>query len=177
MCQSTTAHIRPAVPADALCLGVLATQVFLDTYATSGVRSAIANEVLKSFSTSAIRELLGRPDTFVFVAEVRDHLVGFAQVTLATRHELVDSPVPAELDRLYVQEPFVRLGIGSQLIRKAEDHASELKATAIWLTPWVHNTRALQFYSQHRYVDLGPTLYFMDGEQIENRVLCKAFAG
>src|SRR4051812_17376757 len=29
---------RPATPADALCLGVLSTQVFLDTYALAGIR-------------------------------------------------------------------------------------------------------------------------------------------
>ena len=33
---------RPAEPADALCLGVLSTQVFLDTYATHGIRRAVA---------------------------------------------------------------------------------------------------------------------------------------
>ena len=37
---------RPATPADALCLGVLSTQVFLDTYATQGVSPSLAREAL-----------------------------------------------------------------------------------------------------------------------------------
>jgi hypothetical protein len=36
---------RPAALPDALCLSTLATQVFLDTYATQGIRPAIAREV------------------------------------------------------------------------------------------------------------------------------------
>ncbi len=38
------AHLRTGVPDDALCIGVLATQVFLDTYATSGIRPDLAYE-------------------------------------------------------------------------------------------------------------------------------------
>ena len=42
--------LRQAVPADALCLSVLAMQVFLDTYATEGIRTALAREVLREYS-------------------------------------------------------------------------------------------------------------------------------
>lgn len=42
--------LRPAVAADVLCLSVLAMQVFLVTYATQGIRPAIAREVLASGS-------------------------------------------------------------------------------------------------------------------------------
>ncbi|MDP9029793.1 MAG: GNAT family N-acetyltransferase, partial [Pseudomonadota bacterium] len=36
--------IRDARPEDALCVGVLGMQVFLDTYATEGIRDSIAAE-------------------------------------------------------------------------------------------------------------------------------------
>jgi hypothetical protein len=40
---------RAATASDALCIGVLATQVFLDTYATDGIRPSLAREVLEQF--------------------------------------------------------------------------------------------------------------------------------
>ncbi|HOZ25184.1 MAG TPA: hypothetical protein PLI83_10420, partial [Thermomonas sp.] len=43
---ATTPLLRPATPDDALCLGVLGLQVFLDTYATGGIRPTLAREVL-----------------------------------------------------------------------------------------------------------------------------------
>ncbi|MDR6580216.1 hypothetical protein J2X88_005123 [Pseudomonas extremaustralis] len=40
--------IRDAIPQDALCIGVLGMQVFLDTYATEGIRTSIATEALQT---------------------------------------------------------------------------------------------------------------------------------
>ena len=42
--------LRMAGPADALCIGVLATQVFLDTSAMDGIRPSLAREVLRHLS-------------------------------------------------------------------------------------------------------------------------------
>ena len=47
--------LRAARAADAPCLGVLATQVFLDTYATGGIRPAVAREVLAAFRSPSHR--------------------------------------------------------------------------------------------------------------------------
>lgn len=165
--------IRPAVLEDALCLGVLATQVFLHNYATTGIRPAIAKEVLNSFSTCAIEQVLRQPQTFVHVAELDGHLLGFPQVSIGTKQDLVHTTLPAELDRLYVQEPFTHLGLGSRLIQASEAAAAIRNASALWLTPWVHNARALKFYAKHGYTDLGATYFSMEGEQHENRVVCK----
>ncbi|MFZ6875245.1 GNAT family N-acetyltransferase [Undibacterium sp. Di27W] len=171
--MSIAIQIRLATQADVLCLSVLATQVFLDTYATAGIRPAIAKEVLNSFSISAIAGLLEQHNTFFHVAERDGHLVGFSQITFGTRQELVTDTHPAELDRLYVQEPFTRMGLGGQLLHTAETSAARHGADVMWLTPWVHNNRALQFYARQAYTDIGSTHFFMDGEAHENRVLCK----
>jgi hypothetical protein len=52
---------RIAVDADALCIGVLASQVFLDSYATDGIRPSLAREVLEHLSTNAVSALLSNP--------------------------------------------------------------------------------------------------------------------
>lgn len=55
----------------------------------------------------------------------------------------------------------------------AETTAVQHGADVMWLTPWVHNARALQFYARLGYVDVGSTSFLMEGEAHENRVLCK----
>ena len=92
---------------------------------------------------------------------------------MGTTQELVHTPRPAELDRLYVQEPFTGRGLGGRLLRHAEQMAAQRSATALWLTPWVHNHRALGFYAKHGYADLGQTWFVMEDGPHENRVLCK----
>ncbi len=147
--------LRTATSADALRLGVLATQVFLDTYATDGITDAVAHEVRTAFSTEAFAALLARPGTTITVAVLADALVGFAQTTLGTAQALAPAGAPAELDRLYVQEPYTGCGLGSRLLRSQEAFAAAHGAAVLWLSPWVGNHRALRFYARHGYADHG----------------------
>ena len=168
-----TVAVRSAIADDALCLSVLAMQVFLDTYATQGIRPALAREVLSTYSKDAFVRALGHPDARLLCAERAGHLVGFAQITLGAMHSLAPAGVQAELLRLYVQEPFTSQGVGTLLLAQAEGVARTAGATVLWLTPWVHNHRALQFYARRGYQDHGLTHFTFEGESHENRVVAK----
>jgi len=164
---------RDAETADALCIGVLATQVFLDTYATDGIRPSVAREVLEHFSTGAISALLSDPATAFIVAESSGHMVAFAQMTYGSTHESVAAGNTAELKRLYVQERFSGKGIGGALLRRAEALAAEQGASTIWLTVWAGNRRALAFYVRQGYKDVGASTYVFEGEQYETRIFVR----
>ena len=170
-------QLRPATPQDALCLSVLAMQVFLDTYATQGIRPAIAREVLASYSQEVFNQALLADDCRIVVAERTGHLIGFAQLQLKARHELAppgaQAGAQAELLRLYVQEPFTGAKLGTALLARAEQVARDHGATVLWLTPWVHNHRALAFYARRGYTDHGATLFTFEGESHENRLFAK----
>lgn len=81
MTHVTLVVVRTATPADALCIGVLATQVFLDTYATEGIRPDLAREVLAGYGTAAFESRLLDPQTSFVVAERNAHLIGFAETS------------------------------------------------------------------------------------------------
>jgi GNAT superfamily N-acetyltransferase len=168
--------LRPALPEDSLCLSVLAMQVFLDTYATHGIRAQLAREVLTAYSQAEFTKAIASASSRLVVAEIQQHLVGFAQVSLEARHPLAPPGVQAELLRLYVQEPFTGTGVGSQLLAAAELLASGGGASVLWLTPWVHNHRALGFYARRGYTDHGLTHFNFEGESHENRVFAKHLA-
>jgi GNAT superfamily N-acetyltransferase len=164
---------RPAEPADALCLGVLSTQVFLDTYATQGIRPALANEVLAQHSVAVYAALLADAAVTILVAECAGHLVGFSQVRNGVGHALVPESAASELDRLYVQERFTGRGIGRDLLRHAEKAAAARGADTLWLTAWEGNARALQFYPRRGYEELGMTVYSFEGEDYPNHLFGK----
>ena len=165
--------LRDAVPEDALCLSVLAMQVFLDTYANDGIRPELAREVLTTYSQAAFGEAIAHERSCILVAELKGHLVGFAQVTRGARHDLAPAGVQAELLRLYVQEPFTGAKVGTQLLARAEHVAARAGASVLWLTPWVHNLRARAFYAKRGYEDYGITYFTFENESHENRVLAK----
>ena len=165
--------LRAASAADANCLAVLATQVWLDTYATDGIRETIAAEILQSFAPQTIGALIIEPAVTFVLAENNSHLIGFAQWTTGARHARVNGVNPAELDRLYVQERVTERGVGTLLLESAERAARSQGVDAFWTQAWVYNDRALRFYAKHAYVDLGSTDFRMGAEVHENRVLAK----
>jgi len=148
-------------------------QVFLDTYATEGIRPELAREVLASYSQAVFSEAIAHRGSNIVMAELKGHVVGFAQVTLCANHELAPAGVQAELLRLYVQEPFTGAKVGTQLLARAEYVAASAGASVLWLTPWVHNHRAFAFYSKRGYEDFGLTYFTFEGESHENRVFAK----
>jgi diamine N-acetyltransferase len=165
---------RTAVAEDALCLSVLATQVFLDTYAIQGIRPAIAREVRQYLSEEAFAEILAGPRRAILLAEIEAHLVGFAQLSYDRTHELLSPEAPAaELNRLYVQRPFLGKGIGKELLARSEILARAEGAHLLWLTAWTGNTPALRFYEAQGYQDVGASAYTFEGDRYETRLLLK----
>lgn len=159
--------------ADTQTLSTLATQVFLDTYATQGINEALAREVATVYSAEAFERRLRDAAVELWMVEAGGYTVGFVDIAFAT-----SCPVPgvrgAEVFRLYVQRPFLRRGLGRALIAKAEASARARGLDAIWLTAWAGNHGALAFYQSLSFRDIGTTEYVIDGMGYENRVLCKS---
>lgn len=168
--------VRRAEGRDAQCLSALATQVFLDTYATDGISLALACEAQAHFSLPAFAERLAVPYSRTLLAERRGHLVGFAEIAIGRTHALAGSDRAAELARLYVQSPFLRRGIGRLLLQEAEALAGAHGACTLWLTAWIGNGRALAFYASQGYEELGRTEYSFEGQSFENRLFAKALS-
>ncbi|MFN0186191.1 MAG: GNAT family N-acetyltransferase [Aquabacterium sp.] len=166
--------LRQATMDDALCLSVLAMQVFLDTYATQGIRRAIAREVLAGYSEPVFARDLADPGTAVWVAEQDGHLIGFVQLRLRAAQADAPAGVQAELLHLYVQHRFTGRRVGARLLAQAEQVAAASGATVLWLTAWVHNLRALRFYARCGYQDCGLAHSVFEGESHENRVLARS---
>ncbi|CZT29174.1 GNAT family N-acetyltransferase [Pseudomonas cerasi] len=172
--SSMTITLRDAASADASCLAALGMQVFLDTYATQGIRQSIAREALEAFSPANFAQLLIEPTTLIIVAESQGHLIGFAQVALRTDHAMLGVSTAAELQRLYVQERFTGRGAGRLLLEAAERRATSRHASLLWATVWVGNPRALAFYPRQGYELKGAPHYVFQGETHENHLFAKS---
>ncbi len=166
---------RRGVPGDELCVSVLAMQVFLDTYATQGIRPDLAREALSVYGADTFAQRLRDPDVHIIVAENNGFVVAFIDLSL---HSVCPAPGIGGVEalRLYVQAPFQRHGIGRALLKFAEQHAHERGDPYVWLTAWVGNTGALAFYPAAGYADAGTAQYVIEGQAYENRVFAKRLA-
>jgi len=165
--------IRRAEPRDADQLAVLGMQVWVHNYAKSGIHPAVARYVLDTFTPARFATMLLDRDTLILLAERGLHVIGMTVVALGRRTEHCDAATQAEIDRLYVQEPFCNAGIGAQLIAAIQGELEARRIDAVWLEVWIENERALHFYERHAYDDVGSAYFELDGRRHESRVLVK----
>jgi len=157
--------IKEAKLEDCQNLVALSIQVWLHTYALDGIRQAISAYVMSTFTESYYRDLLGNPDVRVLNYWHGENLVGFVVVNLTSRFGGDQSSY--EVDTLYVQEHFQGQGIGRSLLKEI----ARLFGQAFWLSTWVNNRRAIDFYLHLGFSDVGSTHFELEDEQHENRVL------
>ena len=163
-------QIRAGFPTDASRLSVLATQVWLHTYATEGITDEITTYVTSELSVEKFSASLCDPETLVILAEYGACLAGFAAVRFD-----VSCPVGAtstvELQTLYVQEYFIGRGVGRSLLLAAEAAAREKSGGSLWLTVNAGNARAIAFYARQGYCRVGSTYFVLGEGRHENHVL------
>lgn len=163
--------LRAGVQDDADCLAALAIQVWLDTYATEGIRQSIAQFVLSEFTPTKFRQRLTDSNIEVVVAEVNGHLVGFSIIRYGSICPLRPE-VSSEIEVLYVQPRFGRAGIGSKLLNHCEFLVRRRTPTYpdVWFSVNAHNESALAFYRKRGYGQVGSMDFELSGERHMNFV-------
>jgi ribosomal protein S18 acetylase RimI-like enzyme len=162
--------IRVATTTDAGNIAALSIQVWLHTYAKSGLRSALSDYVLAEYTPERMAARLKNRDQVFIVYEQDAHLVGYLRL-------LLDSPcptdpgTPVEIATLYVQEHFIGRGIGSELLHHTLDFCAKRGVSRIWLSVNHENARAIRFYEKHQFRRNGSIYFHLENEQHENFVL------
>lgn len=163
-------QFRPATGADAASLAALGSTVWIDTYARESVTPGFARHVLAEFTERRMAERIASADAFVWVAEADGGLVGFADMSLSQRSELLPDARQAEIARLYVLERFTRKGIGKTLLQRCAQTAFERGAAVIWLSVWSGNERALAFYRGQGWTRVGGITFTLGAAAYPNDV-------
>ena len=141
--------IRKATSDDCLNLAALSLQVWLDTYATQGLRNNISSYVTSTFTESYFLQLISKPAYEIWVCDEDEYLLGFIAVDLESEFE--DEVAGYEIETLYVSRHFQGKGIGSQLLKKVES----TYGSPFWLSVWVNNHEAISFYKRQAFKLVG----------------------
>lgn len=165
--------LRLGNPSDAVTISALSVQVFLDTYATEGVRPDLAREAFENYSPDAFTGRLAEAGRVFILAEAGSGLLGYAEVLLDPLPAPAGGISGAELVRLYVQPAAQRRGVGRALMSRMEQAVAEAGLASVWLTAWEGNFNARAFYSRLGYSDIGATTYTFQGNDYPNRVIAR----
>lgn len=166
--------IRKATVKDALNLSVLKKQVFISTYALSGINNDFSSHIISEFSIEKIKDQINDPEIIVLLAEKNGFLVGCAELFLNNTCKETGDSSP-ELNVLYVFEHLKGRGIGYKLISECESVLNEKKYPGMWLTVYHKNKAAIEFYKRQSYKDIGRYDFEMEGKYYENRIMFKRF--
>lgn len=156
--------IRNATQKDALNLAALSIQVWLHTYADEGIRDEISNFVFANFTETIFERRIQSTDYPILVAEENGHLVGYVMAHLKSFWQGLSNGY--EIDKLYVQEPFQGKGVGRRLLMAMAEEFGH----PFWLSTWVHNKPAIDFYQRLGFTDAGHTDFKLADECHQNQV-------
>jgi len=161
--------IRNANQSDCLNLAALSLQVWLHTYATSGLRAQISQYALSTFTERRYSELLKQSSHDIGVYEEDDRLLGLVVVDLDSTFN--GKPETGyEVVNLYVSQHAQGRGIGSKLLKEIE----RLHGLPFWLSTWVKNEGAIEFYKKLGFRIIGELNFNLEGELHRNYVLSYA---
>ena len=156
--------IRKARLSDCLDLAALSLQVWLHTYAGQGVRAKISHYALTTFTEHHFQQLLNNPTCQIWVYIQEEHLVGFITVDFDSSFNNEDYGY--EVTTLYVSEHFHGRGVGRKLLDKIKvQHGA-----SFWLSTWVKNRKAIDFYRNLGFKLVGKLNFELEGELHENHV-------
>lgn len=164
---------RNALSGDAVRLAALSIEVWLNTYAKSGISNIFADYVLQRFTSENFQSIIADAERQVILCEEDDRLLGY--IALDYKPTLPDSLTTrtgsAEITTLYVRSRHAGRGIGKALMQQARNAASARNLGHIWLSVLHDNQRALNFYQQQGMERQGSVWFELSGERHENFVL------
>jgi diamine N-acetyltransferase len=162
--------IRPARSADTQNLAALAIQVWLHTYATSGIREALSAFVFSTFTREIFQQRIEDPQHLLLVAEIDHHLVAYADLDFASPCGVAPAR-HTELATLYVQEYFAGRGLGSRLMAACTQHAeTRCGSPNLWLSVYHLNESAIHFYRKQGFAERG-SFFFEFGNEHHNNII------
>ena len=162
---------RDATPADADALDAFAQAIWIETFGHASSPADVAAYCATAFGPQGRlrHDLLAGAAQFRLAC--RDAaVVGYAKLNLPW---LPDAEAGAmQLSQLYVAGELHGAGVGAALMDWAVATAREAGATALLLTVWEENRRALAFYARLGFEQVG-TYAFAVGEQIDTDLVLR----
>lgn len=157
--------IRELEERDCENLSALSILVYLSTYAKDGIRDNISKFVLDRFSPNRFRNILASSQVRCFLAILNHHVVGVVIVNLESKY-IGSKEYGYEIETLYIHPNFQGTGIGQMLIRFLNENIGDKS----WLTTWIYNYKAINFYKKIGYKIIGETEFKLFSESHKNHV-------
>ena len=129
----------------------IARRTFHQSFSAVNTAENMQNYLDQHFSEEILRSEILNPDSRFFFANLRDEPVGYYKLNERRAQTVLPNDEGMEIERIYIDQAFKEMGIGSLLINKAVESGTESGAKYLWLGVWEHNKPAIRFYEKNRF--------------------------
>lgn len=160
-------------PADGPELDAMAREIWVETFEHSASPANIALYLAEAYGPKGqlIRDLAD-PAHHFRLARADKAIIGFAKLSPPFLPDETQTAGALQLSQLYVVRDLHGRGVADELMRWTIDTARAREATALLLTVWEENARALRFYQRRGFAHIGDYA-FRTGEQIDRDLIMR----
>jgi ribosomal protein S18 acetylase RimI-like enzyme len=102
-----------------------------------------------------------------------DKVAGYCRIKRGETPDCVKGSDAAELERIYVDEPWLGKGAGTFLMSALLEEAGKKGYQSIWLGVWEHNHHAIQFYEKCGLTVVGKKRFLLGGDKQTDLVMSR----
>lgn len=126
-----------------------------------------------AFSIKQIQSEIKDDNNIFYIAFFDDFPVGYTKIIKNAKSKYINSTNICRLERIYVLEEFLGMKIGLKLLNSALRKAQELEFEEIWLTTYVKNFKAIDFYIKNSFCQVGSFNFLVNRTEYPNFVFSK----
>lgn len=150
---------------DLAVLKELSIKTFTDTFAKDNTAEDLKSYLDQAYTEEKLATELQNQDSEFYFIYSNNQLAGYLKInTNEAQTETIEDDA-LEIERIYIDSSFKRLGLGERLFNKALERAKELKKTAVWLGVWEKNFSAMKFYHKIGFTQIGQHSFFMGADE------------
>ncbi|EOL46363.1 GNAT family N-acetyltransferase [Enterococcus caccae] len=149
-------------------LKALSIKTFTDTFAKDNTPEDLKNYLDQAYTDEKLTsELQNKQSEFYFIYSNKE-VAGYLKINIDDAQTEKMENDALEIERIYIDLNFKRLGLGKMLYKKAIERAKELNKSSIWLGVWERNFAAMKFYHKMGFTQVGEHSFYMgEDEQID----------
>jgi len=163
---------RDATPTDGPALDAMARAIWVATFAHASSPEDSAAYLSTAYGLDgALIRSLADPAVSIRVGIEGGHIVGYAKLT-PPWVPAAERETALQLSQLYVAAEHHGRGVAQALLAWTLDTARGRGATALFLTVWEENARAIRFYDRYGFKHVGDYAFAV-GEQVDRDLVMR----
>ena len=172
--MTATQKIKLATANDAELLALLGRVTFRESHGDYIEDKTNLNDYLDtSFSFETTQKQVNDSNNIYFIIYKNNFPVGYSKLVLNATSPFIPNKRSCRLERIYVLDEFISQKFGIDLLNKTIEKAQELNFEVIWLSVYIKNTKAINFYLKNNFEEVGSISFKISKQGYENPILAK----